>query len=178
MAEAERTYEKQFNERELFVLELEKPEDFPAHLALTGPRFSCLLAWDAREVDAAVIAQLARKLLDAGAVYICTWGPGRERIHDIVNQRSNGQQINDQQAAGPNPPPAASRVVVTTGHEEDPLAEAIWHALYCSMPDEPLAEGCGSTLGITIGSPAWAADVRAAFSDPIGFNSRLLHQQH
>lgn len=165
MAEAERAYKEQFNERELFVLELEKPEDFPDQLALSSPRFACLIAWDARAADAARIGQLASKLLSAGAVYICIWGPDCRRVHDIIGRT----QVN------PTPSTVNGRVAVTSGDAKEPLAEAIWDVLFCSVPDEPYAEGCGSTLAITIGSKAWAADVRAAFTDPIGFNSRLVH---
>lgn len=86
MAEVQRTYPEQFNERDLFVLELEKPEDFPEQLALSSPRFACLLVWDARESDEVRVGQLARKLLSAGAVYICIWGPDCRRVHEIIGR--------------------------------------------------------------------------------------------
>lgn len=171
MAETERTYKEQFNERDLFVLNLEKLEDFPAQLALSSPRFACLVAWDAREVDAAAVGLLARKLLHAGAVFMSTWGPDCERVHGII----------DQEARKPAPSPDVplpNKVIMTMGHTGQPLAEAIWDVLYGSIPDEAYAGSCGCTLAVTIGSPAWGAEVRAAFTDPIGFNSRLLHQQH
>jgi hypothetical protein len=164
MAEVQRTYPEQFNERDLFVLELEKPEDFPEQLALSSPRFACLLVWDARESDEVRVGQLARKLLSAGAVYICIWGPDCQRIHEIIGRT--------QIAAAPAP---VGRVAVTSGDAQVPLAEAVWDVLYGSVPDEAFAASCGSTVGITIGLPARAAEVRAAFTDPIGFNARLVH---
>lgn len=176
MTEVERAYKEQFNERELFVLDLEKPEDFPPQFALSSPRFACLVAWDAREVDVARVAQLARKLLDTGAVFISAWGPDCERVHDIVDQEARKPAPSSDVPSSDAPSP--NKVIMTTWHAGPPLAEAIWDVLFCSIPDEAYAEGCGCTLAVTIGSPAWAADVRAAFTDPIGFSSRHLHAQH
>jgi hypothetical protein len=127
-------------ERELFALELNKPDEFPDRLLLSSPRFACLLAWDASKFSVDVVGRLARKLLDSGAVYICVWGPDCERVHDII----------DEEGVGPNPPPIADRVVMTTWHANERLAEAIWYVLHC-YPDEAYATGCDSTLGVAIG---------------------------
>lgn len=167
MAEMQRAIPGQFNERELFLLELEKAEDFPDQLNLPSLRFACLIAWDARQVDAATVNTLAGKLLRAGAVYICVGGPDCARVHDLVAKHQ----------LDPPPVKASGRIAVTSAQPGEPLGEAIWHVLHCSVPDEPFAEDCGSTLGITIGSKAWAAEIRAAFTDPIGFSARLTHPQ-
>jgi hypothetical protein len=153
-------------DRELFVLELNTPDQFPERLSLSSPRFSCLLAWDARTVSVDDVSRLARRLLDSGAVYICCWGPDCERVHDII----------DEEEIGPNPPPVANRVVMTTWHANEPLAEAISYVLHCSYPDEAYAPGCNSTLGVAIGSLAWADEIRFAFSDPGEFSSRMLQE--
>jgi hypothetical protein len=152
-------------ERELFVLELPALTDFPERLSLSGPRFACLLAWDARGVGVVDVSRFARKLLDSGAVYICCWGPDCERVHDII----------DQEEIGPNPPPVADRVVMTTWHANQPLAEAIWYVLHC-YPDEAYATGYASTIGVAIGSREWADEIRSAFSDPRKFNARMLQE--
>jgi hypothetical protein len=151
-------------ERDLFALELDSPEVFPASLHLSSPRFACLLSWDARGVEAIRIARLARKLLDSGAVYVCAWGPDCERVHDII----------DEEEIGPNPPPKVDRVVMTTWHANEPLAEAIWFVLHNSWPDEGYESGCDSRLGVAIGSPPWASEIREAFSRPHEFSARLL----
>jgi hypothetical protein len=54
---------------------------------------------------------------------------------------------------------------MTTWHENESLAEAIQFVLVAAMPDESYADGCGSTLGIAIGSSLWAAEMRSALSD-------------
>lgn len=151
-------------ERDLFALELDAPEAFPGTLRLSSPRFACLVAWDARGVEATRIAQFARKLLDAGAVYVCTWGPDCERVHDIV----------DDEEIGPNPPPAVDRVVMTTWHANESLAEALWFVLHNSWPDEAYESGCASTLGVAIASAQWASEIRDAFSRPREFSAQVL----
>jgi len=54
---------------------------------------------------------------------------------------------------------------MTSSHENEPLAEAIFFVLRCAYPDEGYEEDCGSTLGIAIGSPSSAAEIRDAFSN-------------
>lgn len=148
-------------ERSLLVLEAARPEDVPARGLVPGPHFVCLLAWDARGATDAELAAVAGRLLRAGCVYAVCWGPDCERVHlafDLadVEWRPDGPWA------------------VTTGHPRDPLAEAIWFALFCAWPDAAFEETCGSVLGLAIGSPGWAAELRAAFAAPSEFNTRHL----
>jgi hypothetical protein len=145
--------------RDLFVLELESPEDLPDALVLSSAKFACLLAWDAGGVSADRVGRLARTLLDSGAVYVCSWGPDCERVHDIL----------DEVDVGPHPGRAADGVVVTTWHSGDPLNEAIWFVLHASRPDDRFIRDCTSTLGLTIARPEWGSDIRAAFRAPDEF---------
>jgi hypothetical protein len=149
--------------RNLFALYLETPESFPDGFTLSSPRFVCLLAWDARDVDGERIAELAAKLLNAGAVYVCAWGPDCKRVHDII----------DKVHVGPNPPKIVDRVVMTTWHSDEPLAEAIWFALNSTNPDEGYALGCASTLGVAIGNLGWHEEICSAFRDSSGFSSSI-----
>jgi hypothetical protein len=145
-------------ERDLYVLYLDEPEDFPDNLSLGSPRFACLLAWDSRGVDVNRIAGLVRKLLNSGAVYISTWGPDCARVHDIV----------DEEVVGSDPSPD-DPLIMTTWHESLPLAEAMTFVLNDSRPDEALETGCDSTLGIAIGNRKWHEEIRSDFLDPKGY---------
>jgi hypothetical protein len=149
--------------RNLFALSLETPESFPDGLTLSSPRFVCLLAWDSREVDEERIAAFAAKLLDVGAVYVCVWGPNCERLHDVFDKVRDGT----------NPPQIVDRVVMTTWHSVEPLAEAIWFALRSTNPDEGYAEGCDSILGTTIGNLGWHEEICSAFRNSDGFFSSI-----
>ena len=64
-------------------------------------------------------------------------------------------------------------VVMTTWHTNEPLAEVLYFALNTAWPDEGYAKGCGSALAVCLGKSEMAEEVRAAFSDPRGFSSRL-----
>ncbi len=75
MREAELIRHDGFLDRDLFVLDVDTPEQLPERISLSNPRFACLVAWDAREASDEEAADVARKLLDSGAVYICAWGP-------------------------------------------------------------------------------------------------------
>jgi hypothetical protein len=123
----------------------------------------CLIAWDAQNASVEEISRIARGLLRQGAVYVCAWGPHCERVHDIV----------DEEHVGPNPSSDVSRVVMTTWHANESLAEAIRFALVDAWPDEFYAADCGSTLGLAIGSSLWAAEIRRAFSRPRQFVQQL-----
>jgi hypothetical protein len=151
-------------ERDLFALALPSPEALPERVRLSSPRFICLVAWDATGVSAQRIGVFARKLLDSGAVYVCAWGPDCKRVHDII----------DEEEVGPNPPEEVDRLVMTTWHDDEPLTEAIWFALNSSCPDEGYLEGSDSVLGVAIGSAAWFAEIRSAFSDPGRFSAQVL----
>jgi hypothetical protein len=154
---------EEVSERNLFALYLESPESFPDVLSLGSPRFVCLLAWDSRDVDVSRVSELATKLLNAGAVYVCAWGPDCQRVHDVI----------DKVHVGPNPSPIVDRVVMTTWHSGEPLTEAIWFVLRCTNPDEGYALGCASTLGITIGNLGWHEEIYSAFRDADGFSSSI-----
>ena len=149
-------------ERDLYVLHLESPEDFPDDLSLGSPSFACLLAWDSRGVDVKRITKLASKLLKAGAIYICAWGPDCERVHDIF----------DEEIVGSDPSPD-DPFIMTTWHSRETLAGAIWFVLMCSNMDEDCALGCTSTLGVTIGNPGWHEEICSAFRDSDGFCSSI-----
>jgi len=142
--------------RDLFLLSIPQPQDMPHELSVATARFVCLIAWDARAAGVEEISAVARQLLDAGAVYVCAWGPGCERVHDII----------DEERDGPNPAATPDSVVMTTWHDDESLADMLGFVLAATVPDDAYADECGSTLGIAIGSAQWATEIRDAFSRP------------
>jgi hypothetical protein len=144
--------------RDLFLLSIPRPGDMPRVISVSTPRFVCLLAWDARAARLDEISAVARQLLDAGAVYVCVWGPGCERVHDIF----------DEESVGPNPPATTDSVVITTWHRDESLVDTLDFVLTAATPDDRFLEACGATLGIAIGSAQWTEAIRDAFSRPGG----------
>jgi len=145
-------------QRELFVLDAATPADIPQHFSLSSEHFVCLLAWDAQIASTVEISAVARRLLDGGAVYVVGWGADCGRVHDIVNE-------NRKEVDGP--------VVMTTWHESEELDDAIRFVLAAAVPDDGFQASCRSTLGIAIGSPGTAAQIRRAFANPADF----VHEQ-
>jgi len=143
-------------ERALFVLDVADAEDIPAAVPVPGPHFVCLLAWDARGTTDADLAAVTRRLLRAGCAYAVCWGPDCERVHDAFDRADLAWR--------PDGPWA-----MTTWHDHDPLAEAIWFALFVAWTDTAFEDSCGSLVGVSVGSPAWAAELRAAFAAPSEF---------
>jgi hypothetical protein len=142
--------------RHLFLLELPTAVDLPANLSFPTSRFACLLVWGAKAATVDDISSVARWLLDAGAVYICAWGPDCERVHDII----------DEEIVGPNPDAAAVPAIMTTWHANESLTDAIEFCLACAQPDDAYVDECGSILAISIGSPQWGSEIRSTFSRP------------
>lgn len=148
------------SDRSLFVLDAPCPADIPAELDVDG-QFVCLLAWDATTVPGAEISTLAERLLQAGCVYICAWGPDCDRVHGSFDEADVTRSPD-----GPT--------VMSTSHEGESLEVALWFLLVCASPDEAFADGCRSVVAIAIGSPSWAAVMRAAMVDPDRFTARVV----
>jgi hypothetical protein len=144
------------SERALLLLASDASADLPAFV--TGSKhFVSLLAWDARFVATADIARVARTLLDAGCVYFCCWGPGCERVHDIIDEEyvGDGTSVNDDDST-----------IMTTWHTDESLEEATWFALNVAFPDDRFFDSCKAVVSICIGNPDWKAVLETALANP------------
>jgi hypothetical protein len=143
-----------FEGRELFMLSAGCPEDIPGTLGLPSPYFVCLIAWDATGASDEAVRSVAEKLVGAGCVYACCWGPDCERVHDMIDRIDVERD------------PGADRVVMTTWHGRDSLARALWFFLNLTQPDPAYEAGCGCSVAISIGSEQWAAQIQSALTSP------------
>jgi hypothetical protein len=146
--------------RKLFILECSTVAEVPA--LEVGGRFVCLVAWDAAGVPEAEVAGLAERLLAAGCVYICTWGSGCERVHDIFDHVDVTRS-----PEGP--------WVMSTWHDE-PFDEALWFLLFAAYPDPSFADTCCSAVVVSIGMAGCAAATRTAMQDPSSFSARITEE--
>lgn len=110
---------ERYHDREVFLLPLESPSEFPDEPGLSVP-YACAVLWDVAALDAAPITDLASRLLRTGAGYVCTWGAGCERTHDFVDWEKVAREID-----GIPPPEGAPDLVMTTWHDKDSLDEAL-----------------------------------------------------
>jgi len=163
MTELESFGQDLVSDRSLYLLELDASADLPPILSFHGRHFVCLLAWDATRVEDSVVADLARRLLEAGGAYFCVFGRDCERVHDIIDQ-----------VAVPLSP--KDSVVMTTWHGDESLGEALFYFLRVTWPDERYEATTRAGIAIVVGQPDWAAEVRKAFQDPDEFTSRACEE--
>ncbi len=71
-------------------MELADPDSLPSDLSLEGRHFACAILLNGDSADTNAIGRLAVSLLEQGLVYACTWGPGCERVHDIIDEEIVG----------------------------------------------------------------------------------------
>jgi hypothetical protein len=146
--------------RDVFLVSVSNLEDLPSQLVLSCSRFVLLLAHDASTKPAKLETVLER-LLDMGCVYLCTWGPGCEYTHDLMDETVLALEL-----AG-----APERTIMTTWHSTESLAEATEFALLCAHPDEGCTDGCKATVLAVVGNDGWLEQVRAAASEYVRFIS-------
>ncbi|MDA1015591.1 MAG: hypothetical protein O3A00_14205 [Planctomycetota bacterium] len=150
--------------RELYVLDLLDADAVPSTFNTAGKYATILIAWDATNASPDAISSLARQLINAGGVYFCTWGADCERVHDIIDEEWVGNGFTT----------ASDPTLMTTWHDDDSLADAIWFALYNAFPVDAYFDECRSVIAICIGRPDWATEFRLAFANPKRFGDLLL----
>ena len=153
-------------ERNLFVLELDSASDLRL-LELPGEHFACLIAWDSCGESPQVVEQFARQVVGAGAAYVCCWGTECESVHDAF----------DTVDSYPNIGAPDGQVIITAWHSDEPLYEAIWFFLCCTLPDEYAQESLTSAVAISVGNSDYSSQFRSALKDPRAFVARVVDEQ-
>ena len=137
--------------------------DFAALEQVTPPSAHTILliVADARDVSADAIARVAERFLATGLIYVCVWGPGCERVHDIFDEVHVGD--------GSREP---SFTLMSTWHSDESLDKAIRYFVATAFPLDP-EMATTSYLAVTVGSTAWAAAVDRTLSDLPALKSRI-----
>jgi hypothetical protein len=153
------------SERNLFSLHLGNAVELKSQIILPSRYFVCFLGWDAALESTDSISQVTEILLRSGCVYLCSWGSGCERVHDIADELS----------VGSNPPPETYPGIMTTWHENESLDDAIWFFLNNAWPDDAYAGDCKAAIAITIGlRPDLQERIDFALGNPRQFSTQLL----
>ena len=140
----ERIFGRQIRLFELARWEWEEPRLAP---------FTLLVAARALDDELTMIEmrRFAADAIEAGCGYVCTWGEGCEVVHDLFDEASI----------------AADRFVMSTWHDDEPLADALSFSLTNAFPDEnqfPTANTTTSAVVLAIEEP-WVEDVRRLVAD-------------
>jgi hypothetical protein len=115
-------------------------------------RYFCLfLAVNASDLSSESVQTAARKLVEAGAVYVCVWGPDCERVHDLFDQASPVEES-----------PTQNDVVMTTWHQKESLEEALWFFVNCAVPTESFVSECQNWIAVSIGNDNWYREIVTA----------------
>jgi hypothetical protein len=130
---------------------------WPATLEVPSRRFRLHVAADVRDANRQAISDFAFSALTRGMVYFCSWGPGCERFHDIVDEVILGDDIGEQRFAGPS----SSDVIMTTSHAKESLEEAIDFFLTCAVPTDGFAADSEFRLLICVANKEWAAQANS-----------------
>ena len=146
------------NGRDLFLARLAELEAWGDELPGIDAEFVAFVALDATHVSDVELERFASKLLKQRAAYLCAWGPGCERVHDVFDA------VRDRDAPAP---------VTTTWHADDTLDQAVWFALYTACPHDRYIETCAATVCIVVARDDWAEQVRAALADPAALTARV-----
>jgi hypothetical protein len=142
------------HERAMYVVELPRLGDYPDELERPGPHFVAFVAADVAAASDEELARFARTLVTQGASYVCAWGPGCERLRDAVDE------VRDD--------------VTTSWHQDDTLDEALWFALFATVPDERYLETTDAVLAVVVAEPKWAAQVRGRLGNPKALSDAVV----
>ncbi|MEI9894692.1 MAG: hypothetical protein WDN28_12585 [Chthoniobacter sp.] len=121
-----------------------------------------LLVADSTGVHTDIVSAVAEQLFAIGLTYLCVWGPGCQRVHDIFDEVYVGDSRSEPEHS-----------FMSTWHHDEPLDAALWFFLHCANPD---AADLSSTsfLAVTVGNEPWAAAVEHALADTSAFVRRIL----
>ncbi len=157
MAAVEKFGRHDITRRVMHLLEIDSLDDWPEEIRFPkSPQFVLFLACDATDVEDDELQAFARKAIDQGMVYLSTWGPGAERVHDIFDEVDGDR----------NPDSNADSVVLSEWHEDEPLAEALRFAVATASPAHDYEKTCKATLCVSVGNPDWAEQIRGWLDEP------------
>jgi hypothetical protein len=92
--------------------------------------------------DVAAIGRFAAEAVASGCGFVCTWGEGCQRVHDLFDEAAI----------------SAGRFVMSSWHAEESLAEALYVTLVNSIPEQ-VTNAADSAAILAVEAP-WIADVR------------------
>jgi len=134
------------------TLSVTNPLDIPDDLDLPSRYYCLFVAIDANSFKIEDIGFFAEKMLLQGAVYICSWGPGCEMVHDCFDDvvvRDN-LGVSDQ------------TVILTTWHENESIDDAVWFTARVAEPAGAYAKDSQTVLYVVIGNQSWVEKVNGA----------------
>ena len=138
-------------DRNLFHLPLPSLTAFPKYLPLFSSTFTLLLACNARGITDEDLADFAESVLKQGAIYVCAWGPGSERVQSGF---------------------AATKSDVMTTWHDGTLEEALESFLKAAPLDDQAAAYCKAAIAVSAGDEDWAKRIESVMQAQIPAGAR------
>jgi hypothetical protein len=149
------TPDSPFPNRHFYSIAADSVADFTASFPIAGQHFVLFLAWDARAASDDQIRGLAQTLLSRGLAYLVAWGPDCSRVHDIFDFVFVEEHLDRHPES----------VVMTTWHDDESLASALWFFLFNTVPDEAYESTTHVGVAAAIGNSEWSTLIRRYFGD-------------
>ena len=145
--------------RQLIVYHLPSVQSVPDSLGANSKYFVAMLVCNSQDLSTDDIASTARKLINNGCTYFCSWGDDCERVHDIFDEEwiENGFDI------------TSDDTVMTTWHDNETLEEFIEFSLLHTQPTSKFQNDCNTLIAIVIDDAGHASTIQSAFEYPERF---------
>ena len=101
-------------------------EDFASPVSVDAGHY--VLVMVSEKPTVALSIKTARAWVDAGALYICAWGPDCEQVEESFDYSSFLPEYGQELA------------LMTTAHQDEPIEEALWFAFHCAKSVDPEQE--------------------------------------
>jgi len=128
---------------------------WPSNVTIPSKRFRLFVAADTENNTVDVVSAFANAALKKGMVYFCSWGPGCERFHDIVDEVILEDDLRDRRFVG-----ADESACMTTWHAKHELDEALDFFARFTRPSGSFEPDSDYWVAVSIGNAEWAASIR------------------
>jgi hypothetical protein len=95
-------------------------DNFHTPVSIKAGRYVLMVASEKPAIE--LDMKTARAWIDAGAPYICAWGPDSEEVEESFDYASFLPEFGGE----------LPFTLLTTAHHDEPLEEALWFAFYCA----------------------------------------------
>lgn len=153
-----------YSGRCLFTLDIPNFTEIKLTEKLPSEHFLCLIAADFRSATDGEITILAKALLDYGASYFVCWGPGCERVKQLI----------DDLTLLVEPPVDDGSIILTTSHPTESLAEALLFFMTQAWPDPAYQQSTASLVAVSIEGEAIALEIHQSLSTPNNFVAKNI----
>jgi hypothetical protein len=136
--------------RILFLASALELSQLPSAVSPTSPHFALFVACDASTAENSLVSSVADQLMSKGLAYVCVWGPGCERVHDVF----------DEERVLKNPNETSESVILTTWHSNETLQEALHFFMHSAYPAAAYEQSCRNWIAISVANPEWEQLIR------------------